>query len=90
MKTHFKTGKWSLCGLLKAEFSKNPSCSICKRIDKATEDPYHPSGQAQPSPEDIKVTGKLVESGKIIGIPVLDHMVITKRDYFSFVEGGLM
>jgi len=36
----------------------------------------HPSGDPTPSPEDLLVTGRLVEAGKILGIPVLDHLII--------------
>ncbi len=43
----------------------------------------HPSGDATPSPEDIKVTEKLIEVGNILGIPVLDHIVIGLGTYTS-------
>ena len=44
----------------------------------------HPSGNIQPSREDIAVTKKLVEAGKIIGIRIMDHIIIGKASYFSF------
>ncbi|APF18635.1 RadC family protein [Caldithrix abyssi] len=50
----------------------------------------HPSGQKRPSQADIDITRKLVESGKILDIPVYDHVIITQDDYFSFKENGLM
>lgn len=50
----------------------------------------HPSGILKPSPDDIAITGQLVEAGKILGIPVLDHIIITKKGHLSFKEKGLM
>ena len=48
----------------------------------------HPTGEASPSREDITTTGRLVEAGKIVGIPVLDHVIVTNASYYSFKEGG--
>jgi len=50
----------------------------------------HPSGDPEPSEDDIKITKKLVESGKILGIDVLDHIIIGKNDFCSFKERGLI
>jgi len=50
----------------------------------------HPSGNPEPSEDDLKITKKLVESGKILGIEVLDHIVIAKNGFFSFKEKGLV
>lgn len=50
----------------------------------------HPSGDPTPSPEDREVTRQIVEAGRIIGIPVLDHVVIGEGRYCSFVEAGLL
>lgn len=47
----------------------------------------HPSGDTEPSNEDIKVTDKLVECGKILGIEVLDHIIVGEG-YYSFKEKG--
>lgn len=49
----------------------------------------HPSGDTTPSNEDIAVTRKLVEGGKILGIEVLDHVIIGDR-YCSLKERGLI
>lgn len=46
----------------------------------------HPSGNPEPSNEDIKITQKIVESGKILDIPVFDHLIIAGETYTSFVE----
>ncbi len=43
----------------------------------------HPSGEATPSHEDIEVTKQLVQAGKILGIAVLDHVIITKNAFTS-------
>ena len=50
----------------------------------------HPSGDPTPSPEDVEVTKHLVEAGKLLDIPVLDHVIIGHRDYRSLKEMGLM
>lgn len=50
----------------------------------------HPSGVADPSKEDIAITERLVETGKIIAIPIQDHIIIGKGYYFSFKEHGLI
>lgn len=50
----------------------------------------HPSGSCEPSREDIVITNKLVDAGKILGIPVRDHLIITDRRYSSLVERGVM
>lgn len=50
----------------------------------------HPSGDTSPSPEDKEVTRRLQRAGELMGIPVLDHMVVADRSYFSFKEHGLI
>ncbi|MFS0646748.1 DNA repair protein RadC [Siminovitchia sp. 179-K 8D1 HS] len=50
----------------------------------------HPSGDPSPSREDIEVTKRLVECGKIIGIEILDHLIIGDNQYVSMKEKGLM
>ena len=50
----------------------------------------HPSGDPTPSKEDIELTKALCESGKIIGIPILDHVIIGQNQYYSFKEHGLI
>lgn len=48
----------------------------------------HPSGDPTPSKEDIEITKKLREAGKIIGIEVLDHVIIGDGKHFSMKEAG--
>jgi DNA repair protein RadC len=50
----------------------------------------HPSGDLQPSDEDIKTQSRLVEAAKILGIRVLDHLIVSRKGYFSFEESGLI
>lgn len=50
----------------------------------------HPSGNLDPSQEDISLTKKLVEAGKIIDIAVFDHIIFGDGTYTSFVEKKLM
>jgi DNA repair protein RadC len=49
----------------------------------------HPSGNLKPSQADHQLTRKLKEAGKALDIPVLDHLIIGERDYFSFVDEGV-
>jgi len=50
----------------------------------------HPSGQLRPSEEDIRLTRKLVEGGRLIEIAVQDHLIITSAGYYSFADNGMM
>jgi len=49
----------------------------------------HPSGNPEPSKEDILVTRQLVEAGRVVGIPVRDHVIIAADTYTSLAERGL-
>ncbi len=49
----------------------------------------HPSGTLKPSDSDIRLTSKLVQAGKSLDLPVLDHLIITPDDrYYSFADEG--
>lgn len=50
----------------------------------------HPSGDPTPSPDDRVVTSSLVSAGKILDIPVQDHIIIGEGRYVSFAESGLL
>lgn len=50
----------------------------------------HPSGDPTPSREDIDVTSRLIEAGKILGIEVLDHVIIGVGNYASLKANGFM
>jgi len=50
----------------------------------------HPSGDPEPSEDDLKLTKQLIEAGKILGIEVLDHIIIAKDKYLSMKEKKLL
>ena len=50
----------------------------------------HPSGDIEPSYEDIETTKRLVEAGRIIGIDVIDHVIISRSAYMSFEQQHLL
>lgn len=50
----------------------------------------HPSKNMEVSDEDIRLTEKLIQSGKILDIEILDHTIITDDGYISFKEKGLL
>lgn len=50
----------------------------------------HPSGNTTPSKDDIELTERIKESGQILGIDVLDHIIISSCNYFSFKENELL
>ncbi|MEK9165573.1 MAG: DNA repair protein RadC [Patescibacteria group bacterium] len=50
----------------------------------------HPSGDTEPSEDDLAITKKLVESGKILGIEVVDHVIVAKDGFLSMKERGLI
>ena len=50
----------------------------------------HPSGDPEPSEDDLTITKRFIEAGKILGIEVIDHIIISKNGFFSFKEKGLI
>lgn len=48
----------------------------------------HPSGNLIPSFQDERLTKRLVEAGKFLDLPVLDHIIVTSEGYFSFADEG--
>ncbi|MBP6390704.1 MAG: DNA repair protein RadC [Flavobacteriales bacterium] len=50
----------------------------------------HPSGRAVPSEEDLRLTRKLVDGGRVLDIAVQDHMIITASGYYSFADNGTL
>jgi len=50
----------------------------------------HPSGDPEPSEADLEITKRIIEAGKIMGIDVLDHIIITKTGFMSFKEKKLI
>ena len=50
----------------------------------------HPSGDPTPSPDDRITTEQLVQAGRVLDIPVQDHIIIGRGRYLSFAEAGLL
>ena len=50
----------------------------------------HPSGNLAPSDSDTKITRKIREAGNLMDIQLLDHLIISDRDYYSFADNGLI
>jgi DNA repair protein RadC len=50
----------------------------------------HPSGICSPSIKDEELTRRIKHFGKLIEMPVLDHLIITDNGYFSFSDNGLL
>src|SRR5688572_684053 len=50
----------------------------------------HPSGNTKPSAADITLTKKAKEAGLLLDMPVLDHIIFTENDYYSFADEGLL
>jgi len=50
----------------------------------------HPSGDSKPSEDDLEITKRLAEAGKMMGVEVLDHVIVTKNNYFSFKDEKLL
>ncbi|MCZ7678700.1 MAG: hypothetical protein M5U28_07985 [Sandaracinaceae bacterium] len=50
----------------------------------------HPSGEPSPSADDVALTERLRRAGELIGVRVLDHLVIGREGYFSFLDAGLL
>jgi DNA repair protein RadC len=49
----------------------------------------HPSGDPTPSPEDIAVTGRIVEAGELMDVDIMDHLIIGRRRFVSMRERRL-
>jgi len=50
----------------------------------------HPSGEPQPSQDDIEITDRIISACEVVGIRILDHIIIGDNNYFSFFNEGLM
>ena len=50
----------------------------------------HPSGDLRPSDADLRIHEQLTEAGKILGLRILDHIIISRRGYLSFQEAGII
>ena len=50
----------------------------------------HPSGDPKPSDDDLDLTKRLTEAGKMMGIEIMDHVIVSKNSYFSFKEEKIL
>jgi len=50
----------------------------------------HPSENLNPSQADLQLTAKMVQAGKMLDLPVLDHLIVTSEAYYSFGDEGLI
>lgn len=50
----------------------------------------HPSGEPDPSAEDVALTERLVRAGELLGVRVLDHVILGHEGYFSFLDAGML
>jgi DNA repair protein RadC len=50
----------------------------------------HPSENLKPSQADLQLTAKIVQAGKMLDLPVLDHVIVTNNAYYSFGDEGLI
>ena len=50
----------------------------------------HPSGEAEPSVEDLELTRRLVGAADLLGVSVVDHVIVAREGYRSLRESGLM
>lgn len=68
--------------VFKTAFLANAASIICAH--------NHISGNPEPSREDIRITRQLVEAGKLMGVPLLDHLILTDEGHVSLAERGLL
>ena len=68
--------------VFKEAFRRSAASIICAH--------NHPSGDPSPSKEDIDVTKRLIECGRLIGIEILDHLIIGEKKYVSLKEKGYL
>jgi len=50
----------------------------------------HPSGDVTPSAEDCALTERLAKGGALLGLRILDHLIVSDHEYFSFLDAGLL
>jgi len=63
---------------------------IAKRTSTIILAHNHPSGETSPSYEDISVTNRLCQAGKILAIDVIDHIIFTDKEFYSFKDHELI
>ncbi|HET8572408.1 MAG TPA: JAB domain-containing protein [Edaphocola sp.] len=66
------------------------SFALQKRAVKLILAHNHPSGNLKPSKEDMDITDRLIQTGHIVSLPIIDHLIISETDYYSFGDSGLL
>ncbi|MES2688807.1 MAG: JAB domain-containing protein [Bacteroidota bacterium] len=66
------------------------SFALQKRAVKLIMVHNHPSGELQPSASDTELTDKMLAIGKFLKVPVIEHLIISEQNYYSFVDSGLL
>lgn len=66
------------------------SFALQKRAVKIVMVHNHPSGETQPSQSDKDVTNKMIQVGLFLKVPVIDHLIISDKSFYSFSESGLL
>lgn len=66
------------------------SVPLQKRAVKVILVHNHPSGEIKPSDADKDITDRLIQVGLIMHVPVLDHLIITEKTFYSFADSGLL
>ncbi|KAA5535146.1 DNA repair protein [Taibaiella lutea] len=66
------------------------SIPLQKRAVKVILVHNHPSGELTPSERDKDVTDQLIQVGRIMHVPLMDHLIISEKDYYSFMDSGLL
>jgi DNA repair protein RadC len=66
------------------------SIPLQKRAVKLVLVHNHPSGSLKPGEGDKDTTDRLIQVGRILQVPVLDHLIITEKSYYSFADSGLL
>jgi len=67
------------------EIFKASILSNCARLIIAHN---HPSGDPTPSNADFSFTNRIVEAGELVGIEIVDHVIVSPTEYYSFAEKG--
>lgn len=66
------------------------SFALQKRAVKIIMVHNHPGGELAPSDKDLDITDRMIQVGKIVNTPVLDHLIISTKTYMSFTNSGIM
>ena len=66
------------------------SVALQKRAVKVILVHNHPAGTMKASAADLDITDRLIQTGRIVRVPVYDHMIISETTFFSFLDSGLM